>query len=361
VPAFVPSLELARAFYHDVLAKRIGQIPHAAALIGEGSEVLGFDTARSTDHAWGPRGQIFVTAAVVEQVRELIDAQLPDTFRGWPVHYYRWQTKRVEHHIEVTTLHAWLEKHFGASLRTPLTTSAWLATPQQLLLEVTRGAVFHDDSGELTHVRELLRWYPEAIWLWMMAAQWGRLAGEESFMGRTAELGDDLGTHLVATTIARHAIQLCFLQGRQYMPYAKWVGPAFARLPAASAVGEVLKDLYAAEDYGTRGEAVVQLYGCLARQHNTLGVTPTVSATIDTYQVGINDAVRPYPVLNASRFKQACLQAITDEALRRLPVVGAIDQLVEPTDLLIHFTDWPQRFRTAYQDQIEALLGTAAE
>jgi hypothetical protein len=33
---------------------------HSAARLGEGSEVLGFDTKRSTDHDWGPRLQIFL-------------------------------------------------------------------------------------------------------------------------------------------------------------------------------------------------------------------------------------------------------------------------------------------------------------
>ena len=66
---FIPGLELARAFYHDVLAGIIGAIPHAAAALGEGSEIQGFDTERSTDHAWGPRAQIFVESTAVESVQ----------------------------------------------------------------------------------------------------------------------------------------------------------------------------------------------------------------------------------------------------------------------------------------------------
>jgi len=47
-----------------------------------------------------------VAADAVESLRSQIDAQLPDTFRGWPVRYFRWQTGRVEHHVEVLTLSA---------------------------------------------------------------------------------------------------------------------------------------------------------------------------------------------------------------------------------------------------------------
>ena len=56
----VPGLELAGAYYRDAVRPLLGGVPHSAALLGWGSEVLGFDTERSTDHGWGPRLQVFV-------------------------------------------------------------------------------------------------------------------------------------------------------------------------------------------------------------------------------------------------------------------------------------------------------------
>jgi hypothetical protein len=53
-------LELARGHYHDAVAPLVGDRVHSAALLGWGSDVLGFDTERSTDHGWGPRLQVFV-------------------------------------------------------------------------------------------------------------------------------------------------------------------------------------------------------------------------------------------------------------------------------------------------------------
>ena len=54
MPDFISGLELSRLFYWEVvrslLDKHYPGLPHAAALIGPGSEVLGFDTEMSMDH-----------------------------------------------------------------------------------------------------------------------------------------------------------------------------------------------------------------------------------------------------------------------------------------------------------------------
>jgi len=67
--------------------------------------------------------------------------------------------------------------------------------------------------------------------------------------------------------------------------------------------------------------------------------------------------VRPFRVLNATRFVEACRVSVADEALRHLPVVGAFDQLTAPTDLLVHFTDWPRRLGAVYQRHLDPESG----
>jgi hypothetical protein len=47
---FAPGRELNAAFHAEVVAPLLGRRRYAAALLGTGSDVLGYDTAVSTDH-----------------------------------------------------------------------------------------------------------------------------------------------------------------------------------------------------------------------------------------------------------------------------------------------------------------------
>jgi hypothetical protein len=47
--------------------------------------------------------------------------------------------------------------------------------------------------------------------------------------GRCAEVGDELGSRVVAARLVREVMHLAFLLEQQYLPYSKWLGTAFAR------------------------------------------------------------------------------------------------------------------------------------
>jgi hypothetical protein len=65
--ALIKGVELSRRFYGELVDPWLGRafpsLRHAAALIGYGSELLGFDDAMSQDHNWGPRVLLFVSQA----------------------------------------------------------------------------------------------------------------------------------------------------------------------------------------------------------------------------------------------------------------------------------------------------------
>jgi hypothetical protein len=323
----VPGFELARAFYEEAVAPVLADVSHSAALLGWGSDVLGFDTVRSTDHGWGPRLQVFVADAAPDGLARELDAALPDSFRGWPVRF-GWDDVPVTSHVELGPLGEWLERRLGFDPRGGVSARDWLALPQQLLLEVTAGAVFHDGLGELERVRKALAWYPHDVWLWLLACQWRRIDQEEPFPGRAAEVGDELGSRLVAARLVRDVIRLCFLHERRYAPYSKWLGSAFRRLAAHDEIGSALAATLAATDFPAREAAFLAAVEVAARRQNELGVMEPVDTTIRSFHG------RPFRVLGSARFVDACLERVEDEWLRSLPLVGAIDQFVDSTDVL---------------------------
>jgi hypothetical protein len=330
VPDFVPGLELARSFYDDVVGPLIGSRPHAASLLGYGSDVIGFDDARSTDHGWGPRLQVVFAddhePADLEALRVALPDHLPELHRGWPVRF-GWDATPVQHHVAVVTTAAFFDRWLGFDPRPGLDPLDWISTPEQLLLEMTRGAVFHDDLGDLTRVRAELAQYPDEVWLWLLACQWQRLGQEEPFVGRTAEVGDDLGSRVLAARLARDVMLLCFRLEREYAPYPKWFGTAFARLDAATVVGPALARALRAETFAEREAGLVDAYEAVARRHNALGVTEAVEPTARGFHA------RPFRVLGAERFVDACLAGVTDPRLRGLPLIGGIDQWSDNTDV----------------------------
>ena len=196
-PEFVPNLELNARFYDEIVGPLVRAWPHSAGRLGEGSEVLGFDTPRSTDHGWGPRLVVFVDADDLDATRRAVIGGLPQTFEGWPVRY-GWDLYPVVHHVEVTTLSRWLVDTIGCDATTGMSTVDWLLAPQQQLLGVVRGAVYHDDGGTLTRTRQQLQWYPDEVARWILTSQWQRIAQEEAFVGRTAEADDEVGSRIVA-------------------------------------------------------------------------------------------------------------------------------------------------------------------
>jgi hypothetical protein len=347
-PGFVAGLDLAEALYAEVveplLRTRMPGLTYGAALIGEGSEVLGFDTPLSTDHHWGPRLQLFLAAPALERhgstIEELLRNELPHELRGYSTSFgppdeigvrllVAKEAGPVDHMVDVTTLPRFVEHRLGFDPGEGLTLKDWLVTPQQRLLELTAGRIFRDEDGALTALREALAFYPEPLWLYVMAAQWRRIAELEPLVGRTGVVGNDTGSRVIAANTVRELMRLAFLLEKRYAPYEKWLGSAFARLQCASRLGPVLGRALAAYDWTQRENHLGEAYRIVATLHNNLGVTDP----LETEPSSFHD--RPYKVIHGRRFAAALLAAIDHPAVKELPSeLGAIDQVTDSVQVL---------------------------
>lgn len=178
---FLPGLELSRRLYEEVirplLERYFPDLPYAAARIGPGSDVIGFDTEMSMDHDWGPQLQLFLQeqdAPLVPELDELFSTHLPSTFAGFPVNFadesertsmHPTEKGPINHRVLCLTLREFVQARLAYDLDHPLEVADWLSIPSQKLLEMTAGAVYHDGIGTLTELRTRLGWYPRDVWL----------------------------------------------------------------------------------------------------------------------------------------------------------------------------------------------------
>ena len=346
---FVPGLALSEALFRTgvepLLAQWAPGLPYAAGLIGPGSDVLGFDTERSTDHDWGPRLFLFLTPDDLPEWKErlgtLFSRDLPRVICGYPTGFAQTEEEGVvglgdaasvgpiNHRVVVTSAETWLAEQHGLSSLADLTPAEWITLSEQRLLETTAGCIFHDDIGTITAIREALAWYPDDVWRYRLAAQWKRLDQLEPFVGRTGEVGDDLGSQLVTMSLVRDAMKVAFLLERRYAPYPKWFGTAFGELDLAPALRPHLDAARTARTWPEREAAVYGAQRVLAERQNALGLAPWTDPASRAFWG------RPFQVMFGGRFADALLESITDPDVRALPpYLGGIDQYIDSTDAL---------------------------
>ena len=348
---FIPGLELSRLFFSEavkpILDARFRSLDYGAALIGPGSEVLGFDTQMSADHCWGPRLQIFLRVGdrtTRGEIDRALRQELPHSFRSYPTNCSQpdpsdngtWHLEarsegEVNHAVQIDTVRKYLIDYLGFDIEGPMETVDWLTFPQQKLCTLRPEQVFHDDVG----VRETLErfvWYPDDVWRYLLVAGWNRVGQEEHLMGRAGSVGDEVGSAIIASRLVRDLMRLCFLMEKRYAPYAKWLGTAFSKLKCSAALLPIFAEVLAARTWQERERHLAGTYACVAELHDNGSITEPIRATIGDF------FDRPFKVIHLhGRFAEAITARIKDPAIRQLAEeipIGNIDQISDNTEVL---------------------------
>ena len=356
---FIKGLELSELFYKEavrpILAERFPNLVYSSALIGVGSDVLGFDTPQSMDHDWGPRLMLFLGEADHEtyhdEINQTLRKELPADIHGYPTSFRRNEDDTTEmaaaeggsidHKVLFLTVQSFFKSVLNFDPTGDIRAVDWVSVPENYLLMLTSGWVFHDGLGQLEPVRAKLHYYPHDVWLYLLAAQWRRLSQEEAFMGRCGQVGDDLGSRLVAARLVRDLMRLCFLMERRYAPYIKWFGSAFAQLDCASELTPLFTRVLGAGSWEERQTHLSAAYQFIAGLHNALGITAPLATEVSPYYS------RPFLVIHADRFVDAIRAEIKSEAVLALPeYLGSVDQFIDSTDALRYLN----RFGAVYKE-----------
>jgi len=258
-----------------------------------------------------------------------------------PVRFPMTWDSSLSHKIDIATVADFAVGRLGVDPAAGLSPADWLILTGQSVLEVTAGPVFTDGTGELTQVRETLRWYPPDVERYVLAAGWQRLAQQMPLAGRAADRGDELGSRLISAQLAGDLIWLAFALSRRWRPYAKWRGTAFQALPIARDLAGPLSTATTATDWREREGGLADASEVLLAAQRARGLPAPAAAMVSFWD-------RPYRTVDDA-IQQALHADITDPYVARLPAgVGSVEQWADNTDVLADATR-RRTLRAAYQ------------
>ena len=215
-------LELGRELAHQVAQDIELNLPDLApymclALVGTGSECLGFDDAISEDHDFTKRCQLFLPADIYETNKE----RLQSYFKNYA--YGTVQIECISEFYQRYTLYP----------EGPQCEKEFRRVPQDLLCTATNGEVFLDNFGSFTHIRQrLLAYYPEDIRLRKIAYELNQLAQSGQYnLPRMLQRGDTIAASLALHQFVHHYMLFVHLFNKSYAPFYKWLYRHSCTLP----------------------------------------------------------------------------------------------------------------------------------
>ena len=215
-------LELGRELAHQVAQDIELNLPDLApymclALVGTGSECLGFDDAISEDHDFTKRCQLFLPADIYAANKESLQSYFKN---------YAYGTVQIECISE-------FYRRYTLYPEGPQCEKEFRRVPQDLLCTATNGEVFLDNFGSFTHIRQrLLAYYPEDIRLRKIAYELNQLAQSGQYnLPRMLQRGDTIAASLALHQFVHHYMLLVHLFNKSYAPFYKWLYRHSCTLP----------------------------------------------------------------------------------------------------------------------------------
>lgn len=299
-------LELSRAFFEDcgrpVLERDFAELlPYlAVGLFGSGSECFGYDDALSRDHDFEPGFCIFLPEEEIvdrrsEFLLERAYAKLPKEFRGvrrgtlLPVGGARHGVLRTAEFFRKTV---------GAA-NGVLSISQWLTLPEQALAEATNGELYFDNWGEVSRIREQLRYFPEDVRLKRLAGHLLLMAQAGQYnMPRCLGHGETGAAQLAAIAFAESAMAAAFLLARRYRPYYKWRFRALRELPRLAGLAAPLETVLTTSCTPEKETLIGEIGAAVAAELRAQGLAEAPGGDLGKLAYAVNDLVRDAALRN---------------------------------------------------------------
>jgi hypothetical protein len=231
-------IDISRAFFEEIVKPILQEhFPKETAqtafgVFGYGSEVLGLDDEYSSDHHWGLRINALMPSHLFEskneEILQVVAAKMPESFQG---HSLREGLMGVKG-LAITGLEGYLNQTIGIE-HPPQTYEEWLNVPEEDIMHIIAGEIWHDPFGRFSAIRQAFsNYYPEPVRL-RRIAHWCRyFSGMGSYALKRAILRhNEYYATITFSRALRWGVQIAYMLEKQYYAYDKWTMAFFERLP----------------------------------------------------------------------------------------------------------------------------------
>ena len=219
----------------------------AVGRAGHGSECFGYDDEISRDHDHFTGFQLWITEEDerafgfrLERAYAKLRKEFPPDGDADPAG----SSALGDAEDGVSVIGDFYRRHIGFP-GAPENWRQWLYTPDHAFAEAVNGAVFRDDLGVFSGIRETIRnGMPEDVRRKKIAARAVFMAqsGQYNYM-RCLQHGEPGAAALALDEFVRNTAEMVFLLNRRFAPYYKWVFRAMRDLPKLGGLSVNLTDL----------------------------------------------------------------------------------------------------------------------
>lgn len=189
------------------------------ALVGTGSECLGFDDEISEDHDFSSRCQLFLDDEDYNLYKSNLESSLKILCKEIEAKCVVLENVNIEI-ISISDFY----KYYTLFENGPKTEYEYRKVPMDLLCVATNGKVFLDNLGKFSEIRNrLLKFYPEDIRLKKIAFQLNKMAQSGQYnYSRMIKRGDTVAANIAQGEFVKHYLEFVHLLNKKYMPFYKW-------------------------------------------------------------------------------------------------------------------------------------------
>ncbi len=252
-------IDAARRWYETagapMLEREFGDVVSRIAVgrAGHGSECFGYDDAVSRDHDFFTGFQLWITGEDEREFGFRLERAYARLRKEFPPDEGAGTGSSELGDAEdgVVTVEDFYRRHLGFP-GAPQEWRQWLYTPDHAFAEATNGAVFRDDLGVFSGIRDtILNGMPEDVRRKKIAARAVFMAqsGQYNYM-RCLRHGEPGAAALALDEFVRNAARMVFLLNRRFAPYYKWVFRAMRDLPKLGELSGKLTDLLTVRESG---------------------------------------------------------------------------------------------------------------